>query len=95
MIKSFQFVVQKYIEKPCLINDRKFDIRVWVLLTQDMKVFVFKEGYIRTSSEIYKCDDINNPFIHFTNNAIQKYSENYGQFENGNQISWKEFEKYV
>ncbi|MFO0006164.1 MAG: hypothetical protein ACK559_34080 [bacterium] len=26
------FVIQKYIESPCLMNKRKFDIRVWVLL---------------------------------------------------------------
>ena len=29
------FVVQKYIESPMLINERKFDIRVWAMLTQN------------------------------------------------------------
>ena len=27
-----------------------------------------------------------NPFVHLTNNAIQKHSPNYGQFEDGNQL---------
>lgn len=32
-LKSDLFVIQKYIERPMLINDRKFDIRLWVLVT--------------------------------------------------------------
>ena len=48
-IQSSTFVIQKYIESPLLINNRKFDIRVWVLLTHDLKVYFFKEGYLRTS----------------------------------------------
>ena len=47
------WVIQKYIEKPLLINDRKFDIRVWALVTDDFRVYMYKEGYIRTSSGKY------------------------------------------
>jgi hypothetical protein len=35
-------VIQKYIEKPFLIEGRKFDIRVWALLSQKMELFFFK-----------------------------------------------------
>lgn len=31
-LKSTSFVIQKYVEAPLLINKRKFDIRVWVLV---------------------------------------------------------------
>jgi tubulin polyglutamylase TTLL1 len=33
--------------------------------------------------------------IHLTNDAIQKKSEEYGKFEGGNKVSYKEFEKYL
>lgn len=35
------------------------------------KFFWYEEGYIRTSSEIYNCEDIKDLFIHLTNDAIQ------------------------
>ena len=33
--------------------------------------------------------------VHLTNDAIQKKSEEYGKFEGGNKISYKEFSKYL
>jgi hypothetical protein len=55
--KSMSFIIQKYIERPFLIYNRKFDIRVWVLINQDMEVYFFKEGYLRTSALGYKLDN--------------------------------------
>lgn len=95
-VKSRTFVIQKYIEKPLLIHDRKFDIRVWVLVTHDMKVYFFKEGYIRTSSSTYSLDSeaINKVDVHLTNNAVQKYCQQYGSFEDGNQLSFPKFQVF-
>jgi len=53
VIKQHALVIQKYIEKPLLINNRKFDMRVWVLLTATFDVYIFPEGYLRLSSENY------------------------------------------
>jgi hypothetical protein len=89
------FVIQKYVERPFLIQKRKFDIRVWTLLAQNLTLYFFKEGYIRTSAETFQVKDIDNYFIHLTNNAIQKNSASYGLFENGNQLSFRDLVKVV
>lgn len=95
VIKSRTFVIQKYIERPLLINSRKFDIRVWALASHTLDIYFFKQGYLRTSSEEFTVGNVDNYFIHLTNNAVQKFSNNYGQFENGNQLSFQWFQKYM
>jgi hypothetical protein len=96
-IKHNTFIIQKYIERPLLICDRKFDIRVWVLLDQDHNLYFFKEGYIRTSASIFSIDSehIDNAAVHLTNNAVQKALDSYGQFEDGNQLSFDRFQQLL
>lgn len=89
------YVIQKYIEKPLLIYNRKFDIRVWVLINQSENCYFFPQGYLRTSSESFTLDSLSSKFIHLTNNAIQKDGKEYGKFESGNQMSFKQFQKYL
>lgn len=91
--KSVSFIIQKYLESPMLVQERKFDIRVWVLLSQDRRLFIFREGYIRTSSSTFTLEQsqISKPEIHLTNNAVQQRLEDYGKFESGNMLSYTEF----
>ena len=78
-------------EQPLLYNGRKFDLRVWVLYTHELKVYLFKEGYMRLSSNVYDLseDKIVDQSVHLTNNAVQKYNQNYNKYEKGNQLSFK------
>ena len=77
-IQSKRFVIQKYIEDPLLINDRKFDIRLWIMIGHDHKLYTCREMYIRVSSHAF---DLNNleKFGHLNNIALQKYSKDYDQ----------------
>lgn len=52
----FTYIVQSYINKPFLYNHRKFDIRHYMMLTSVngiVKAYWYKDGYIRTSSELF------------------------------------------
>jgi len=40
--RTSNVLLQKYIESPLTYYERKFDIRIWVLINQDLDVFVFK-----------------------------------------------------
>jgi hypothetical protein len=52
-------VVQKYIERPLLYKQRKFDIRIWALMTTQNEVYFYRQGYLRTSSSEYTLDSSN------------------------------------
>ena len=60
------------------------------MITPEHKCYYFKEGYIRMSGQEYDISQVDNVFVHLTNNAIQKHGKNYGQFEEGNILSFKE-----
>ena len=41
-------------------------MRIWVLLNFDMNIYVFKEGHLKSSSELFNLYN-NNLYIHLTN----------------------------
>ena len=92
------YIVQKYLEKPFLIKKRKFDIRLYTLVTcinGTFQAYFYKEGYLRTASKNYNPNDLENKFIHLTNDAIQNKCEDYGKFEGGNKMSYNDFQRYL
>ena len=75
-------VAQKYITNPFLIDDLKFDIRLYVLLygVNPLRVFLFKDGLVRLATEPYVKpteENIDNLFMHLTNYAINKNNDNF------------------
>jgi hypothetical protein len=92
--KSSTVIIQKYIEKPLLYKGRKFDIRLWVLLTPKLELYVFKEGHLKASSVPFDINKIDS-FIHLTNYSVQKYNGDFSKYEIGNEISFKEYQDFL
>jgi len=74
-----RIVVQEYLKEPYLIDNLKFDIRLYVLITScdPLKIFLYHEGIVRFATEEFKAGclnqaNIDNMFIHLTNYAINK-----------------------
>ena len=68
-----EYIITKYIEKPHLINNLKYDFRIYVIITglSPLKIYVYKEGIIRFATEEYSLDfnKIDEDFIFLTNVA--------------------------
>jgi tubulin polyglutamylase TTLL9 len=81
------YVVQRYLQFPLLIGGKKFDMRLYCLVTSfsPMKVFQYRRGFARFTNSRYSSDtqDIYNGFVHLTNVAIQKTAENYDERTGG------------
>lgn len=75
------YVVQQYLSSPYLIGGKKFDLRVYALVTSyaPLTVWIYRTGFTRFSASRYSSDpaDIANAFMHLTNVAVQKTSTEY------------------
>lgn len=76
--KKCKYVVSKYISNPLLIGNKKFDLRLYVLVTSfcPLTVWIHRQGFARFSTSEYnnEVENLHNNIIHLTNNAIQKKS---------------------
>jgi tubulin polyglutamylase TTLL1 len=81
------YVISRYVENPLLIGGKKFDLRIYVLVTsyRPLKVYQYVHGFARFCNVNYSNDmtDLDNPFIHLTNVAIQKHNEEYNSKHGG------------
>jgi hypothetical protein len=73
--------VQEYIADPLCIEGRKFDLRVYVLVTSfdPLRVYVFREGLCRICTQEYDLDydHLDDTFRHLTNFSINKNADDF------------------
>lgn len=75
------YLAAKYVCKPHLLNDLKYDLRVYVLVTSfdPLRVYVYNEGLVRFATEKYSLnpEDLKKRFVHLTNFSVNKRNENF------------------
>jgi len=75
------YVICRYIDKPLLVGSKKFDLRIYVLVTnyKPMKVWLSSLGFARFCNEKYSSNtsEMDNMMMHLTNVAVQKKGEEY------------------
>ena len=80
--KLNELVVQKYLDKPLLIDGKKFDLRLYVLISnvKPMLAFLNQEGLSRFCTENYEKptnENIKNYYMHLTNYSLNKLSNDF------------------
>ncbi|XP_014671745.1 PREDICTED: probable tubulin polyglutamylase TTLL9 [Priapulus caudatus] len=90
------YVVQKYLDSPYLVGGRKFDIRLYVLVTSynPMKVWTFRDGFARFSGARYSLDSIEDTYVHLTNVALQKTAKDFNP-DKGCKWSMKQLRQFL
>lgn len=74
------YVAQWYVRRPYTVGGRKFDLRLYVLVTSysPLEVWVHRTGFCRFSSTRYSDEgDLKDAYMHLTNHSVQKHAEGY------------------
>lgn len=70
------YVISRYIDNPLLIGGKKFDLRLYVLVTsfRPLKAYLFKLGFSRFCTVKYDTSvtELDNMYVHLTNVSVQK-----------------------
>lgn len=80
--KAVRYVVQQYVEKPHLVEDLKYDLRLYVLVygLNPLRIFLHSMAFARFCTEAYRkptLKNMQNVFMHLTNYALNKEADNY------------------
>jgi len=103
-IKIKEFILTKYIKDVNLIKGKKYDLRLYVLITglKPLRIYLYNEGLVRISSERYSLNasSIENKFIHLTNIKVNQINKNYiipnnTNDENSSQWNFYMFKKFL
>ena len=76
---NIQYLISKYLDKPHLLNNKKYDLRIYVIVLSftPLKIYLYYNGLVRFATEDYVKDNFDNIFIHLTNYSINKQNPNY------------------
>lgn len=74
-------ILMKYITNPLLLNGRKCDLRLYVLVTSlnPIRIYLYKEGFVKIAVDKYELNlkTLNNMNMHLTNCNLNSRSKKY------------------
>ena len=103
-IEKESFLINKYITNLDLINNKKYDLRLYVLVTglKPLRIYLNQEGLIRIASRNFSLDmnNIKDRYVHLTNTGVNSQSKefiipNNDDSENANIWNLHTYEKYL
>lgn len=70
------WIVERYIDNPLLVDSRKFDLRLYVVVTSynPLKIYLHEEGLCRLATEKYTNETYYDKYAHLTNYSINKHN---------------------
>jgi len=77
-----EYVVQEYIKNPLLLEQKKFDLRFYVLISSlnPLRVWIHDQALARFCTENYqkpKKENLRNVYMHLSNYSLNKNNKNY------------------
>ena len=79
-------IVQEYMQEPYLIDNLKFDLRLYVLILScdPLRLFLYQDGIVRFATDEYQPysqdsekKSLNNFCMHLTNYSVNKNQEDF------------------
>lgn len=74
-----EWVIQRYIDKPLLVNKRKFHVRAYVLAKSNIQVYLYKDMLALFAMKDYDTTCLDDNLIHLTNTCLQADEEGYDE----------------
>ncbi|XP_034231748.1 probable tubulin polyglutamylase TTLL2 [Thrips palmi] len=80
---SSSSVVQRYVQDPLLIAGYKFDLRLYVCVPSfhPLRVYLYREGLARFSTERFSLKNLDNLYCHLTNTSLNKQGPAYSEMK--------------
>ncbi|KAI7859272.1 tubulin-tyrosine ligase family-domain-containing protein [Circinella umbellata] len=66
-----EWVIQRYISNPLLVNNRKFHIRAYVLAVSNIQVYLYRDMLALFALRPYDLNNLADPLAHISNTCIQ------------------------
>lgn len=79
--KKEGYLICEYLADPHLINDLKYDLRIYVCVTSynPLRIYLFNEGLTRFATEKYttNINQLSKRYVHLTNYSVNKNNKSF------------------